>query len=57
MTTLVYFLFVETRGPTLEEIAKIFDGDNAQVGHVDMEVLEEKTAAVQVENVRAEEKV
>ena len=23
------------RGPTLEEIAKIFDGKDAQVGHVD----------------------
>ena len=33
--TFVYFLYVETRGPTLEEIAKIFDGPNAEVGHVD----------------------
>lgn len=30
----VYFLYVETKGPTLEEIAKIFDGDNAEVGSV-----------------------
>ncbi|KAJ9608791.1 hypothetical protein H2200_006562 [Cladophialophora chaetospira] len=28
----VYFLYVETKGPTLEEIAKIFDGENAEVG-------------------------
>jgi MFS family permease len=31
----VYFLYVETKGPTLEEIAKIFDGENAEVGIVD----------------------
>ena len=31
----VYFLYVETKGPTLEEIAKIFDGDEAEVGEVD----------------------
>jgi len=30
----VYFVYVETKGPTLEEIAKIFDGDAAQVGMV-----------------------
>lgn len=29
----VYFVFVETKGPTLEEIAKIFDGADA-VGHI-----------------------
>ena len=33
----VYFFYVETRGPTLEELAKIFDGDDAQVAHVDLE--------------------
>jgi len=32
----VYFLYVETKGPTLEEIAKIFDGEEAEVGHVDI---------------------
>lgn len=31
----VYFFYVETKGPTLEEIAKIFDGANAEVGDVD----------------------
>ncbi|KAL7275939.1 hypothetical protein RUND412_001096 [Rhizina undulata] len=30
----VYFFYVETKGPTLEEIAKIFDGDDAVVAHV-----------------------
>jgi len=28
---------VETRGPTLEELAKIFDGDEAEVAHVDID--------------------
>ena len=33
----MYFLYVETRGPTLEEIAKIFDGENAEVAPVDLD--------------------
>lgn len=33
-------LYVETRGPTLEEVAKIFDGDEAEVAHVDLERVE-----------------
>jgi hypothetical protein len=35
----VYFLYVETRGPTLEEIAKIFDGHDA-VANIDLEKVE-----------------
>jgi sugar porter (SP) family MFS transporter len=31
----VYFVYVETKGPTLEEIAKIFDGEDA-VAHIDI---------------------
>lgn len=27
----IYFLYVETRGPTLEEIARLFDGEDADV--------------------------
>jgi MFS family permease len=27
----IWFLYVETRGPTLEEIARLFDGDDANV--------------------------
>lgn len=34
--------YVETKGVTLEEVAKIFDGDEAQVGHVDIDVIAEK---------------
>lgn len=32
----VYFFYIETKGPTLEEIAKIFDGEEAEVGEVDL---------------------
>lgn len=31
----VWFFYVETQGPTLEEIARIFDGDGA-VANIDM---------------------
>lgn len=31
----VYFLFVETKGPTLEEIAILFDGPDAAVADQD----------------------
>jgi hypothetical protein len=38
----VYLFYPETRGPTLEEMAKIFDGDSAAVGNVDMDIIREK---------------
>ncbi|OCL01499.1 general substrate transporter [Glonium stellatum] len=41
----VSFIFVETRGPTLEEIAKIFDGDDAQVARLDIEKVEDAIGA------------
>lgn len=28
----IFFLFVETKGPTLEEIAQLFDGNDANIG-------------------------
>jgi hypothetical protein len=37
----VYFFYVETKGPTLEEIARIFDGDDA-VAHIDLEQVEKE---------------
>lgn len=40
----VYFFYVETKGPTLEEIAKIFDGDDA-VAHVDLTQVEKEIDA------------
>jgi len=38
----VYFAMVETRGPTLEEIAKIFDGEDAEVAHMDINTMEKE---------------
>ncbi|TPX13692.1 uncharacterized protein E0L32_005895 [Thyridium curvatum] len=35
----VWFFYVETKGPTLEEIARIFDGDDA-VAHIDLRQVE-----------------
>jgi MFS family permease len=40
----VYFFYPETKGPTLEEMAKIFDGDEAAVGQVDFNIVREKHA-------------
>ncbi|RFU35585.1 hypothetical protein B7463_g818, partial [Scytalidium lignicola] len=53
----VSFLFIETRGPTLEEIAKIFDGDEAEVARVDLDAVEAKVQVLQVENIALEQKV
>ncbi|KAK5270509.1 hypothetical protein LTR99_004951 [Exophiala xenobiotica] len=55
----VALLFVETRGVTLEEVAKIFDGEDAEVAHVDLDVVQEKvqTMATEVEDARPEHKV
>lgn len=38
----VYFFYVETRGPTLEELARIFDGESAEVAHLDMATVEKQ---------------
>src|SRR6266496_4766438 len=35
----VYFFYPETKGPTLEEMAKIFDGDEAAFGQVDIDIV------------------
>jgi len=40
--TFVYFFYVETRGPTLEELAKIFDGEDAEVAHLDIHQVEKE---------------
>ena len=37
----IYFVYVETKGPTLEEIAKIFDGEDA-VAHIDLHQVEKE---------------
>ncbi|KAF1921369.1 general substrate transporter [Ampelomyces quisqualis] len=56
----VSVFYVETRGPTLEEVAKIFDGDDAEVGNIDLETLEanfmtssfDKRSSVKIEHIR-----
>ncbi|KFX91459.1 hypothetical protein V490_05888 [Pseudogymnoascus sp. VKM F-3557] len=50
----VLFLFVETRGPTLEEIAKIFDGEGAEVARIDTDGINdpEKLQVIHVEESR-----
>ena len=40
----VYFMYVETKGPTLEELAKVIDGDDAKVAHLDFEQVEKEIA-------------
>lgn len=40
----VYFMYVETKGPTLEELAKIIDGDNAAVAKLDLQQVEKEAA-------------
>ncbi|OBT92298.1 hypothetical protein VE01_09520 [Pseudogymnoascus verrucosus] len=39
----VYFFYVETNGPTLEQICKIFDGDDA-AAHIDLHQVEKEIA-------------
>jgi sugar porter (SP) family MFS transporter len=36
----IYFMFVETRGPTLEELVKVIDGPDAQVADIDLQRVE-----------------
>jgi MFS family permease len=38
----IWFLFVETKGPTLEEIAALFDGKDANVARSEDEELQRK---------------
>lgn len=52
----VYFLYVETRGPTLEELARVIDGDDAQVARLDLGQVE-KEAALHETSVVVEHKV
>jgi len=39
----VWKMYIETKGPTLEELAKIIDGDQAEVAHVDIHQVEKET--------------
>ncbi|KAJ0108515.1 hypothetical protein N8I77_004753 [Diaporthe amygdali] len=38
----VYVMYVETKGPTLEELAKIIDGDEAAVAKLDLDQVEKE---------------
>jgi hypothetical protein len=38
----VYFMFVETKGPTLEQLSGLIDGNDAQVAHLDLEQIEKE---------------
>jgi hypothetical protein len=38
----VYFMYVETKGPTLEELAKVIDGEDAKVAHLDIHQVEKE---------------
>ena len=41
----IYFFYIETKGPTLEEIVKIFDGPNAKVALIDLAKVEDEAHA------------
>ncbi|KAF5658690.1 hexose transporter [Fusarium heterosporum] len=38
----IYFMYVETRGPTLEEVAKVIDGEDAAVADVSLDAVEKE---------------
>jgi MFS family permease len=46
----VYFVYPETKGPTLEEISRIFDGDDA-VAHVSMAQVEKEIQNEHLDNI------
>lgn len=47
----VYFAYIETKGPTLEEIAKLFDGDSAQTGVADIGKVKNEVELDEVDEV------
>jgi MFS family permease len=50
----IYFFYVETKGPTLEEISKIFDGDDA-IAHIDLHQVEKEIQMDHAEHERKRE--
>ena len=46
----VYFVYPETKGPTLEEISRIFDGSDA-VAHVDIAAIEKDVHEDRLDNI------
>jgi hypothetical protein len=53
----VYVFYVETKGPTLEEVAKMFDGDDAAVAHIDMGHIEKGKDSTEMPRVVATERM
>lgn len=53
----VYLFYPETNGPTLEEMERIFDGDEAHVGQVDLDIVREKAGITLEESENAVTKV
>lgn len=49
----VWFFYVETKGPTLEEIARIFDGDDA-VARVDLYEIAKSLHGEHLEDIQYE---
>jgi hypothetical protein len=49
----VYFVYPETKGPTLEEISRIFDGD-AAVAHIDLHAVEKELDETRLDNIHDE---
>ncbi|KAL1895862.1 hypothetical protein Sste5346_004959 [Sporothrix stenoceras] len=47
----VYFMYVETRGPTLEELAKVIDGPDAAVPDMDLTQVEKELHYNEVERI------
>lgn len=52
----IYFLFVETKGPTLEEIARLFDGDQAHLASEETIEQRVREKSVTMENTQQVEK-
>lgn len=40
----VFFMYIETKGPTLEELAKLIDGEEAEAVTIDIKQIEKETA-------------
>lgn len=36
-------MYVETKGPTLEELAKVIDGNSAEVAHLDLDQMQKES--------------
>lgn len=53
----VYFMYVETRGPTLEELVQVIDGEGAAVAHVDLARVEKELHEEEAERVPSTEQV